>query len=287
VQTSRLVSAPALLDAAHRLARQITPERIAADDTFDILDGAAGAILGLLSLYAATNDASVLDRAAACGRHLVASRVVTSVGARAWSPGGVTPLTGFSHGAAGIAYSLMRLADVTGDRTCMEAALEGFEYERRHYSEPAANWADLRPDSPHPFMTTWCHGAPGIGLARLGAIAIADTAERRDELETAMATTMRADLEATDHLCCGRAGRADILIDAGAHLGRDDWREAGHRLLSSVVAHHEATGHWRLIAGLPARVYNPVLFRGTAGIGYALLRAARPGTLPSVLKWDA
>jgi lantibiotic modifying enzyme len=37
---------------------------------------------------------------------------------------------------------------------------------------------------------------------------------------------------------------------------------------------------------LPKQVDNPSFFQGTAGIGYELLRMARPDLLPSVLLWE-
>ena len=45
---------------AQALAEWMTPELIAADKKLDIMSGAAGAILGLLSLYEVTKDATVL-----------------------------------------------------------------------------------------------------------------------------------------------------------------------------------------------------------------------------------
>jgi lantibiotic modifying enzyme len=37
---------------------------------------------------------------------------------------------------------------------------------------------------------------------------------------------------------------------------------------------------------LPRQVDNPGFFQGKAGIGYELLRMARPDLLPSVLLWE-
>ena len=50
-----------------------------------------------------------------------------------------------------------------------------------------------------------------------------------------------------------------------------------------MVARAERQGRFSLFDELPDGVYNPGLFRGTAGIGYGLLRVAFPDLLPSVL----
>ena len=59
------------LDLAARVAALITPQRIAADVRLDVEGGAAGAILGLLALHRRLPEPWVLDRAGACGLHLV------------------------------------------------------------------------------------------------------------------------------------------------------------------------------------------------------------------------
>jgi lantibiotic modifying enzyme len=44
--------------------------------------------------------------------------------------------------------------------------------------------------------------------------------------------------------------------------------------------------HLRFTTLLPADVYVPGLFTGTAGIGYELLRIARPELVGSALLWE-
>jgi hypothetical protein len=83
-----LLDEEALLVDARRAASLVTPARIAADRQFDVLGGAAGAILGLLTLHEATRDTVALERAAACGRHLLARRVPSVAGFRAWPTAG-------------------------------------------------------------------------------------------------------------------------------------------------------------------------------------------------------
>ncbi|WDD92622.1 type 2 lantipeptide synthetase LanM family protein [Burkholderia sp. FERM BP-3421] len=282
----------ALLDSARAAARGIDASLIAADDRLDVIDGAAGALLGLLALHEATGDAAVLRAAIACGDHLLARRHARPGFPPAWRTLGPIPLTGFSHGAAGIAYALQRLHAATARPDYRAAARDGIAYERACYDVRARNWPDYRmPDDPPGFALSWCHGAPGIGLARAAGLALdagADAAggEARAELDAALATTRAAGLPALDHLCCGGFGLVDTLLSAGLHPGRDAARDEAGRLAAQILARADTAGGFRLFGNLPASARNPGLFQGTAGIGYQMLRLAAPTRVPSVLLFE-
>ncbi len=178
VKVSQFLDEPELLDIASRSASLITQESIASDRSFDTIAGSAGAILGLLSLYQASSDPAVLDRATALGYHLLINRTKSDSGFRAWATLEGKLATGFSHGAAGIAYALLRLYKITQETVFLEAAEEAIAYEHSLFSPSAGNWQDVRENKPS-FMTSWCHGAPGICLGRLGGLSILDTPEIR------------------------------------------------------------------------------------------------------------
>ena len=171
VKIGQFLGDETLLTEARVLADSIAPEMIAADQQLDIISGAAGTILGLLSLYQVTHEVSILETAIACGQHLLDQQVRVNGAPKAWRTFNERPLTGFSHGAAGIAYALLRLYNATQEQNYLEAALEGIEYERSVFSEKHTNWPDLRSfEGRDPgFLVQWCHGAAGIGLGRLGS----------------------------------------------------------------------------------------------------------------------
>jgi type 2 lantibiotic biosynthesis protein LanM len=271
------------------LSAWMTPEMIAADKHLDIIGGAAGAILGLLSLYRVTGEAQVLERAIACGQHLLDRRVSHEGAPRAWKSFGEQPFTGFSHGAAGISYALLQLYAATQDGDYLEAALEGIEYERSVFSSSHANWPDFRKlgatGEPN-FPIQWCHGAAGIGLARLGSFEVLNTPEVDREIEIALATTQRYALQAIDHLCCGNLGRVEVLLVAARRYSRLDWERLALQNATNVVTRAKHSGGYQLFPNLPTSAFNPGFFSGTAGIGYQLLRLARPEQLPSVLLWE-
>jgi lantibiotic modifying enzyme len=45
-------------------------------------------------------------------------------------------------------------------------------------------------------------------------------------------------------------------------------------------------GEYKFFSDLPRTIYNPGLFQGAAGIGYALLRLAMPDMIPEILLWE-
>lgn len=291
---SQFLADPSLLADAQSVAGWITPDLIASDQTFDLIGGAAGAIMGLLSLFAATGDPQVLATATACGQHVLQQRVSVDGSPRAWKNITDRPLTGYSHGAGGIAYALLKLYGVTADRDYLQAAAEAIAYEQSTFSPNAGNWPDFRAftyvnGSPG-YMISWCHGAPGIALARLGGLPFLDSPEIRRDAEVALQTTATCQYFGVDHLCCGSFGRIEVLLVAAEILGQQEgesnWRDTALRQATWAIERAERRGAWQLFANLPDPIYHPGFMQGTAGIGYQLLRLAEP-TLPSVLLWQS
>ncbi len=287
VKVSQFLEDRTLLTDARRFASWIPPELITADRQLDIMGGAAGTILGLLSLYEATADSCVIEKAIACGQHLLKQQVSEEGVPKAWNTLGKRPLTGFSHGAAGIAYALLRLYDATQEQNYLEAALEGIKYERSVFSEKYLNWPDLRSsEGRNPaFLVQWCHGSAGIGLGRLGSLGIVETPEIKREIEIALQTTQKHGLQAIDHLCCGNFGRVEVLLVGAQRLSRPDLHQVALQQATNIVARFKQTGAYQLFPNLPNSVFNPGFFQGSAGIGYELLRLA-DDNLPSILLWE-
>lgn len=284
VRIAALLGRPELLDDARRAAELITEEAVAADTAFDFIGGSAGGILGLLALSAA-GDPDALARARSCGLHLLSQQIGDGPGRGGWESAFDRPLTGFSHGAAGIGYALFGLAAATGEKPFFAAAMEAVAYERNQFDELAGNWRSAQLETAgveaKAFPCRWCHGAPGIGLARLGRLAVLDDAETRREIEVALATTAREPMWPIDHLCCGNFGRLDFLLTAGCRLERSGLVELARQRAAQRLDRTREGFCW--VAGTDA--LNPGLFQGVAGIGYQLLRLALPETFPSILLW--
>jgi lantibiotic modifying enzyme len=193
------------------------------------------------------------------------------------------PLSGFAHGAAGIAWALLKLAGVTGEDRFHQAALGGIAYERSLFSREAGNWLDLRDhlqSGQDVFSTAWCHGAPGIGLARLSTLDRLDDAEVRAEIDAALRTTAASGPGGNHSLCHGQLGNLEVFLQASLMRYGPEWSGQVNRFAGFALESIRQNG-WR--CGNPVAVESPGLMPGLAGIGYGLLRLAEPERVPSVL----
>lgn len=280
-QIAEFLNIPDLHAYAAKAALQITQERIQRDKQLDIIAGASGAILGLLKRYRVTGDPDALKRALWCGEHLLATQQPTPSGGRSWHAVNEPFLTGFSHGAAGNAYALLLLANATGDSRFQTAAQNALEYENAVFSEERLNWPDYRvgtAQEPY-YSTAWCHGATGIGLARIGGLSLLDTPLIQRDIQAAVQTTLALKTSDVEQACCGDFGRAELLIKAGDLSG-------GRQVISAAFEKAKTSAGFQLYSGLPRGAYNPGLFQGMAGIGYECLRLMYPEQIPSFLLWE-
>lgn len=291
----------------------------------DLLGGNSGAIPVLLHLARAGRD-GCLELARECGRELQqhAERqgaYVTWHGETVAGPasGGTPPaasssspsppsppasspprpsppsppsplLTGLSHGASGLALALLELYGATGEAALRDLARGACAYEDTFWSPPDGNWRDPRPAvAAGGFQTAWCHGAPGIALARLRALSL------DPELRDAHAATARMALQTTAAaleqllaqprrdatLCHGLAGLCEVLLIGGTLLDDPRYRDAAARAATELARRHAVAGDWP--SGMPSGGPSPALMLGTAGIGHHLLRLHAPGRVPPVL----
>jgi type 2 lantibiotic biosynthesis protein LanM len=276
-----------LRDDAHRAAALVSDELIAADKRLDVIAGSAGAILCLLRLYRDDQSEAVLRRAIKCGEHLLAQHRSGQPGRRSWVGQGLgsRALNGMSHGAAGFAYALASLSAATGREDFAAAAQECVDFENSSFSPQRGNWPDLRVEGGEAWPCQWCHGAPGIGLGRIGMARlprISDTVLTTD-VQSAVEGTRAAWPSSLDTLCCGTLGSVEFLCEAGDLLGRSDLQELAKRELASVLQYARDTGDYRWNSG--ERRFNLGLFRGMAGVGYTALRQVDP-SLPNVLIFE-
>lgn len=285
-QIGALLDDDGAIDGA-RVAASLISEVIEKDQHFDVVFGAAGAALGLLTLYRATGDEGILAKADRCGKHLLRNREVEpESGCRVWRTLPSRFMTGFSHGAAGIAHALAELYRATGSRAYLEAALEAFAFERSLFLPEVANWVPSRsylekPETYDALWSTWCRGATGIGLARLANLDLFSEAERKD-VEIAIETTQTHLLRGVDHPCCGVMGRVAFLMTAAETLQRPDLAHAARRAAGHVVARARENNTYTLTLDGQDKL-RPGFFQGLSGIGYQLLRLVNREMLPSVL----
>ncbi len=295
-----LLDDDSIVDDALYAARQITPAAIALDTNLDILYGSAGAILALLALYRARRCDWLLELAIRCGRLLLDARrdFVAPCGTvhRAWPTVGGRAHVGIAHGSAGIALALLRLHAATRITEYATAAIDALRWEDSFiYPDGGAGSdagvaLDIAPrGATMPLPSNWCRGWAGIGLARIASPAGAHGAELSVTARRAVAH-VRADMALAgariDGACCGVIGEVELLLTAALRWGDSALLASAHERASSLVRRARAVGHYHLAHSSGAELYDPALYRGTAGIGYGLLRLCHPELLPSFLSWE-
>lgn len=308
------------LSRAAELITGCSSDRIAADDRYDVLHGAAGGLLGALKLARVTDDPAAVEFATQCGRHLLNSRY-DKWGYGVWDtgpdPSYTTTSVGMGHGVGGIALALARLgsrtdglgskrltndsgigsstdASGTGSSTDASgigsstdasaftaAAADAIRFENTFYSASDARWkANWRSVPDYP--PWWCYGTPGIGAARLATPGL-----DRSLIERDVRRAIRFQPEATrrDSLCHGLCSRIDFRLGV-ARSDRFETSTAPDSLVDRLVATRRRNGHFRLPHGDVDGLCNPSLFVGRSGIGYTLLRHRHPERLPSLLRFN-
>ncbi len=261
------------------LIAQLRPERLLADEGVDLIGGVTG-LIGPLLLAGSPR---AQELAVLCGERLLTLQLdsggwPTGAGPSQHKP----PLTGYAHGAAGMASALARLAQASGEERFAAGARCAVAYERTVFDRKRGNWPDFRNSSkPTTFMLSWCHGAPGIMLSR-AVLAEAGVADEHlaAEQQSAQASTLAA-LEtllnragdAGAHLCCGVLGLTSLLR-VHAHTRGQELAGPVAAAESAVMRHAQTRGVYNSFAVDTASLNLPGLYTGKAGVALALLEAA-------------
>ena len=317
----------ALCNSAQNLALRLASDArlstlINQDKRLDLLGGNAGLLLALLSWHRAETappNTAYLQAALHCGQRIVslAKREQKPDGEHlSWPIHGAIALSGLSHGGSGFAVAFAALYKATGDAAWLQSTLAALRHEATLYNSERLNWRDLRGFTPKPANEEsfsdgiakvryhgigWCHGAPGIALARaallnmLGQELPPDQQQRlHADLDAAMSTNLRVlqikDADRTDDLCCGSAGGIDILLECGRLLNRSDWIEQAQSLAQAKLAAWQnadaaasSPNYWYQDKTLGVSGSELGLFKGMAGWPYVAARVAAPNTVPCAL----
>ncbi|MEB2844492.1 hypothetical protein GAO09_13670 [Rhizobiales bacterium RZME27] len=270
-------------------------EGLCVKHSLDLIGGNAGAIPVLLYLQKRFQRAAYGELARKCAEEIV-ERSQWHDGMCFWTSEKIhgvelqnPPLTGFSHGATGLAIGLLEAFRAFGEETFLHHARGAFNFEDSLFNADVGNWVDTR--QPHAkkdgkivgtFRHAWCHGAPGIGLAHRRAAEL-DTvrADYHEALSNAAVEATLTALEARSQsveadvtLCHGSLGLSDIILEHGLRR-RDEAlivaaRTASLRILSNRFSLKS------MPSGLQAGGYSPCLMVGLAGIGLHCLRLEDP-----------
>jgi lantibiotic modifying enzyme len=269
----------------------------------DLIGGSAGIVLALLAI-------GDVPGAIRHGEHLL-----TKADRHPWGWSWGDGLCGLAHGSSGQAWALGELAAATGEARFAEAATAARRHERAWFDPTHNSWPDLRPEalaaaavtrgdgaqardealvgrrhaavtrgdgatsSPHALLypALWCHGATGIGLARLGLHARAPrpdlAAEAACALQAATADAFAGGADLT--LCHGLGGTILLLLAAHETLGEPEHLDAARWIATRALEQLEGDpGAWP--SGVPGGAFSPGLMTGLAGAMYVLARAEDP-----------
>ena len=227
-------------------------ERFLKVKELDLLAGKAGFILVLWMMYEEFSEKRYKREAV-----FLADRLLEE--------GQQVSLAGLAHGISGIALSLAIAWKMVKKQEYRMAAEKMLRYENTLFDLEYGNWMDIRGGKPED-TSAWCHGAPGILLARLWIKKIFP--EMEDSLLMS-GEAYRKTVETWKEsgcLCHGNAGIREILKFAA--------QTAGVPLPGVVKCEDE----WIWMED----AVTPGFMTGLSGIGYSLLREISPD-LPNVL----
>jgi lantibiotic biosynthesis protein len=281
----------------------------AVDSWLDVIGGGAGAIPVLLWAAQKLESARWVDLATRIGEALIKCALSDCDG---WSWGAPRlsherNLVGFAHGAAGFGWAFLELYAATGQGRFRFASEQAFRYEAQFFDTNHRNWVDFRDselsrleismsasdfrnlvrsgrvrpnvDRSKRSMLAWCHGAPGIGLARLRAFELTRDDDHRYFADQACSTTIEALLaqgRQSQCLCHGACGNAETLLRAATTLGRPQYESAVRTVAEEFATAVDQGATWR--SGALGGALDPSLMLGDAGIGYFYLRLLFPET---------
>ncbi|QSQ20782.1 type 2 lantipeptide synthetase LanM family protein [Pyxidicoccus parkwayensis] len=279
-----LLGEPWMLERARARARVLEQRMPEEDRLLDMLDGSAGVIVPLLNLAEQTGEERWLHVAVAAGRRLEDSATRDSEGARWCTSMFPEGIGGFAHGATGFGWALARLG-LSGAGTEFERkrwlhlAERAFDFEESLYRQEPGNWLDARTGVGVRFLTNWCHGSTGIGLAACDLHVRTRESRHLDVATRACAAGLREGFGWSHTLCHGDLGMWELL-NAGARLDpgaltpdHDAWDAA----ILSGLEEHGPVGGWSKDA------FTPGLMPGMGGIIHLLLRMHPESHLASPL----
>ena len=253
---------PALVGAAEAQveAAAVCLQQPAADEQAGLARGIAGCLAGLLAIYQVAPTPRTLEVGRLAGDQLLRLLQATpdSAADRARPS---EPFAHFWSGQAGTAWTLLALAEISGEEGYGTAA------------------ATILAPMPLPAAT-----AAGQWLAALRARPWLGGPRQRQALDAGLKAALPALLQRSlghNHsLGSGDLGYLDLWLLASIALNDSTWRHECNRYAAAVATHMQ--GHGRVTA-VPLGVETPGLMAGLAGIGYGLLRLAAPERVPSVL----
>jgi lantibiotic biosynthesis protein len=254
----------------------------------DLINGTPGQGVFLLRLAEVSGDRQWIDAAARLADRMLERAVPAGDGIMipsfAQPDGQFVAYTGLSHGSAGAAYFLCRLAQslpasqraaYAEPAEAVAAWLDGITW----FNGDSVNWYRRQPDQLTQYQATWCHGAPGIGLFYAELNRLTNSPSHLEMAQRCAATT-ESSTQSLACQCHGIVGNAQLYLKLFRQTGQVAWldkvRTAGDAAWSRRLVGTRLPA-W--IAGDGSSGDNPGLMTGTAGVGWFYLQLALDGAL--------
>lgn len=293
IRLFELGSDPQYLDRAHALALTYQDQLVRHTIKADLLSGYSGSLFVLTLLQHYRPDPALIQLIQQLTDRLVQEARPSEKGLK-WdynqSKSAYDSLTGFSHGASGIAYMLLQVAEYFDNKALLYLAEEALLYEMQYFHADFDNWLDLRLGShrlqsvnvqqwelknflPHiQELNSWAHGAAGIGLARHAAWRATGKAAYLDQCRS-IAKKCSADILRGDRqdytVCSGYTGLLSYMLHY-PHTAQEYSGELLLHVIDKAQLQYQTAGSYNSYISAGRDDYG--LLSGAAGIGYSILQ---------------
>jgi hypothetical protein len=275
----------------------------------DFLNGISGEILACIQCHSITGDNKFLKIINDLIKILLDNAFIGKQGLY-WdrSFNNVRGLCGFSHGASGIGFVFLELALYFRNDAFLWIADQAFFYEAAFYNKIKNNWPDFRKGiygeeeyahyktaylngnlngltNSH-YMSAWCHGNIGIGMARIRAVEILKKNKYKLELDNilrASYSNFKRSKNKSYNLCHGYGGNADLLLEAYKLFGDSKYINSAAEIAMGCIKLKDKMNYH--ISGMKnvKDGSDHTLLLGNAGIAFFLLKTLYPHKMQSVL----
>ncbi len=246
------------------------------EDVFlDVISGMAGTLIVLIRYYELTKELEILELAKKCGDLIINKAIKVSSQEVGWITIDKEPLSGFSHGNAGIIFALHLLNKHINSKKIKDIINKGLQFEVNNKYQ--SRWNDLRTSKPGSDLGAWCHGSSGILLSRLELQSSDDNYVKNQskiDINHAISNIKEFGFGKEQNLCHGDIGNALIMLKYAQHTQEDKWNVILQDYFSKVIPEY--------ILELQNNIQPLGLMTGLAGVVYGLL-LFYDSRLPNVL----
>ena len=272
----------------------------------DLLNGISGTIIGLLLIYNETFNSFLKKLLVDLTRKLI-KRINVEKKGMSWKTNSHVSLCGVSHGNSGIALVFMELGVFFENPLFLHIAEKAFKYENQFFDKHERNWPDFRNVSENKliendnffknpgrlkklrYVSSWCHGAPGIGLTRIRAFQIFKKKEYYINLINSGKNIVKSRFimpNIPPCLCHGHLGNYFFFLEMYKQTKNKEYLNIFIENCLIEVAKKVKKGFY--LPGRPLK-YNLDLsfFLGISGVGYSYIQSLNPSSdfnylLPSI-----